>query len=103
MYINISISNIGRSNPLRHQRNNGNIAKLEDVRKEIDNLISKSKKEYYQVAKLLNNETFSDRKKVPTIPPLFFNDTFVTDFQEKANIFKSFFFLFFLFLQSNVH
>ena len=81
MYINISISNIGRSNPLRHQRNNGNIAKLEDTRNEIDNIISKSKKEYYQVAKLFNNKTFSDRKKVPTIPPLFFNSTFGTDFQ----------------------
>ena len=51
MYINISISNISRSNPLRHQRNNGNIAKLEILRNEIDNLTSKSEKEYYQAVK----------------------------------------------------
>ena len=51
MYINISILNISRSNPLRHQRNNGNIAKLEILRNEIDNLISKSEKEYYQAVK----------------------------------------------------
>ena len=53
MYINISISNINRSNPLRHQRNNGNIAKLEILRNEIDNLTSKSEKEYYQAVKLI--------------------------------------------------
>ena len=53
MYINIAISNISRSNPLTHQRNNGNIAKLEILRNEIDNLTSKSEKEYYQAVKLI--------------------------------------------------
>ena len=53
MYINISISNISRSNPLRHQRNNGNIAKLEILRNEIDNLTSKSETEYYQAVNLI--------------------------------------------------
>ena len=33
---------------LRHNRNNKDFAKLEDLRNDIDNLISKSKKEYYQ-------------------------------------------------------
>ena len=35
--------------------------------------------------------TFYNGKKVPIIPPLFINNKFVTDFQEKANIFNSFF------------
>ena len=30
-------------------------------------------------------------KKVPVIPALLFNGAFVTDFQQKANIFNSFF------------
>ena len=53
MYINISVSNISRSNPLRHQRNNGNIAKLEILRNEIDNLTSKSEEKYYQAVKVI--------------------------------------------------
>ena len=36
-------------------------------------------------------KTFYNGKKVPITPPLFINITFVTDFQEKANIFNSFF------------
>ena len=36
-------------------------------------------------------KTFSDRKKAPAITPLLFNGAFVTDFQEKANIFNSYF------------
>ena len=35
-------------------------------------------------------KTFSNGKKVPVIAPLLFNGAFVTDFQEKANIFNSF-------------
>ena len=33
---------------------------------------------------------FSIVKKVPIIPPLFINNKFVTNFQEKAKIFSSF-------------
>ena len=40
---------------------------------------------------MVNNETFFNGKKVPIIPPLLVNGTSVTDFQEKANIFNSFF------------
>ena len=34
---------------LRHERNHEDFAKLEDLRNEIDNLISKSMKQYYQI------------------------------------------------------
>ena len=36
-------------------------------------------------------KTFFNGKKVPIIPPFLFNGAFVTDFQEKAKIFNSFF------------
>ena len=36
-------------------------------------------------------KTFFNGKKVPVIPPLLFNGAFVTDFEEKAKIFNSFF------------
>ena len=94
---------------LRHKRNNEVSAKLEYLCNEIDNLISKSKKEYYQkINRKLNDsltssktycstiKTFFNGKSVPVILPLLSNDAFVTDFQEKANISISF-------LQSNVH
>ena len=87
---------------LKHKRNNEDFAKLEHLRNETDNLISKSKKEYYQyINRKLNHpstgsktywsimKTFFNGKKVPVIPPLLFNCVFVTDFQEKANIFQS--------------
>ena len=77
--------------------------KLDYLHNEIDNLISKSKKEYYQninrkLIDLLTSsktywslmKTFFNSKKVPVIP-LLFNGAFVTDFQEKAKIFNSFF------------
>ena len=35
-------------------------------------------------------KTFFNGKKVPAIPPLLFDGAFVTDFQEKANIFNFF-------------
>ena len=89
---------------LRHKRNNEDLAKLEHLRNEIDNLISKSKKEYYQDNnRRLNDpltssktywsimETFFNGKEVPVIPLLLFNGALVTDFQEKANIFNSVF------------
>ena len=88
---------------LRHKRNNKDFAKLGHLRNEIGNLISKSKKEYYQdinrkLNDLLTNsktywsimKTFFNGMKVPVTPSLF-NGTFVTDFQGKANIFNSFF------------
>ena len=89
---------------LRHQRNNEDFAKIQDLCNETDNLIPKYKKEYYQIINRKLNypstgsktywsimKTFFNGKKVPTIPPLLFNDAFITDFQEKANIFNYFF------------
>ena len=90
---------------LRHKRNKEDFAKVEHLRNEIENLISKSKKEeYYQnINRKLNDpltssktywsimKTFFNGKKVPVIPPLLFSGAFVTYFQEKTNIFNSFF------------
>ena len=91
---------------LRNQRSNEDFAKLEYLRNEIDNLISKSKKEYYQnINRKLNDLSTSSKtywsimkmvnffngKKVPVIPLLLLNGACVTNFQEKANILNSFF------------
>ena len=89
---------------LRHQRNNKDFAKPEDLRNEIDNQISKSKKEHYQNSNRQLNDlltssktywsimkTFFNGKKAPAIPPFFFKGGFFFDFQEKANTFNSFF------------
>ena len=83
---------------LSHKRNSKDFAKLEDLRNEINNIISKFKKEYYQnINRKLSDlstsrktywsimKTFFNGKKVPAIPPLLFNGAFVTDSQEKAN------------------
>ena len=77
---------------------------LESLITEINELISSTKKLYYEnLAKKLNNpmlqaktywsilKTFYNEKKIPIIPPLLVNDNFVTDIQEKANIFNKFF------------
>ena len=89
---------------MKHQTQISSHLKVEDLRIEISNLITKSKEKYYQRinAKLndpsLSNKTywsilktFYNGKKVPIIPPLFINNKLVTDFQEKTNVFKSFF------------
>ena len=81
---------------LRHKSNNEDFVKLEYLRNEIDNLLSKSSKEYYQnINRKLNDlstrsktywsimKTFFNAKKVPVIPPFLFNGPFVTGFQEK--------------------
>ena len=89
---------------LRHKKNNEDFAKLEDLCNETDNLVYKSKKEYYQNinTKLKDPltssntywsimKTFLNGKKFSVITPLLFNRAFVNDFQEKANIFNSLF------------
>ena len=48
--------------------------------------LSSTSKTYWSIMK-----TFFIGKEVLTIPPLLFNSTFVTDFQEKANILNSLF------------
>ena len=87
-----------------HQTQITSFLKVEDLRIEISNLITKSKEKYYQrINAKLNDPSLSDKtywailktfyndKKVPMIRPLFINNKFGTDFEEKANFFKSFF------------
>ena len=71
---------------------------------EVSRLIGKSKDEYYyRLGKRLNDpsisaksywtilKTFYNKRKIPLIPPLLVNNSFVTDFKEKANLFNEFF------------
>ena len=84
---------------LRHKRNNKHFAKLEHLRNETDNLIYKSKTEYYQnINRKLNDplkssetywsimKTFFNGKKVPIIPPLLFNVRLSLIFKKKQKL-----------------
>ena len=83
---------------MRHQRNNEDFPKVEDFCNEIENLVSKSKKELYQninrkpkdpsksVKIAVQRENVFNGNEAPTITPLHFNSSFVTDFWEKAII-----------------
>ena len=88
---------------MKYQTQISSHLKAEDLRIEISNLITDSKEKYYQHINaklndpLLSNKTywsilktFYNGIKVPIILPLFINK-FVTDFQEKANVFNLFF------------
>ena len=68
---------------------------------EVSQLIEKSQDEYYyRLGKRLNDpstsaksywtilKTFYNKRKIPLIPPLLVNNSFVTDFKEKANLFN---------------
>ena len=74
---------------------------IESPVNELNDLISQTKTLYYEnLAKKLNNpllqaktywsilKTFYNDKKIPLIPPLLMDDTFITDTQAKANIFN---------------
>ena len=71
---------------------------------EVSQLIEKSKDEYYyRLGKRLNDpntsaksywtilKTFYNKRKIPLIPLPLINNSFVTDFKEKANLFNEFF------------
>ena len=71
---------------------------------EVSHLIEKSKDEYYyRLGKRLNDpntsaksywtilKTFYNKRKIPLIPLPLVNNSFVTDFKEKANLFNEFF------------
>ena len=71
---------------------------------EVSQLIEKSRDEYYyQLRKPLNDpnksaksywtilKTFYNKRKISLISPLLANDSFVTYFKEKANLFNEFF------------
>ena len=77
---------------------------IESLVNELNDLISQTKTLYYEnLAKKLNNpllqaktywsilKTFYNDKRIPLIPPLLIDDTFITDTQAKANIFNNFF------------
>ena len=68
---------------------------------EVSQLIEKNKDEYYyRLGKQLNDpsssaksywttlKTFYNERKIPLIPPLLVNNSFATDFKEKANLFN---------------
>ena len=50
------------------------------------NTIQKSTKAYWALLKF-----FLNNRKIPVIPPLFYENKFITDFKEKAELFNSFF------------
>ena len=71
---------------------------------EVSQLTEKSKDVYfYQLGKRLNDHStsaklywailnsFCNKRKIPLIPPLLVNNSFVTDVKEKANLFNEFF------------
>ena len=71
---------------------------------EVSQLIEKSKDEYYYwFRKRLNDpnssakfyrtilKTFYNKRKIPLIPELLVNNSFVNDFKGKANLFNDFF------------
>ena len=66
---------------------------------EVSQLIEKSKDEYYyRLGKRLNDPSTSaksywtyNKRKIPLTPLLLVNNTFVTDFKEKANLFNELF------------
>ena len=77
---------------------------IESLVNELNDLISQTKTLYYEnLAKKLNNpllhaktywsilKTFYNDKKIPLIPPLLIDGTFITDTQAKANIFNNFY------------
>ena len=78
---------------MSHQTQIRSFLKVEDLRNEISNPITKSKEIYYQrINEKLNDPSLSNKtywsilktlyncKKLPIIPPLFFSNKFVTDF-----------------------
>ena len=71
---------------------------------EVSQLIEKSKEDHhYRLGKRLNDpntssklhwtilKTFYNKRKIPLIPQLLVNNSFLTDFREKANLFNELF------------
>ena len=90
-----------------HTTNENSTDEKEAIKAIQNNLIStieNAKSEYYSKLsmKLSNSEasskvhwsiseSFVNDKKIPTIPPLYHNGNFITDFRQKAEFFNSFF------------
>ena len=80
-----------------------NEANLKETSSFVSDLIADTKSSYFQhLGKRLNDpltrpktywsilKKLLNKAKIPSVPPLLVNDTFVTDFREKAGIFNVF-------------
>ena len=89
---------------LQNGKNQNDYILLQNANHQLSELLKESEKKYYHclIAKLNNPSTsskaywsilkaFVNGKKIPSIPPLFINGKFVTNFLSKANIFNTFF------------
>ena len=81
------------------------LKKLQFLQNKLNDLINTVKRQYYtQISMKLMDPTtgantywsilkrYLNDEKIPCIPPLFHDNTFITDFKEKAEPFNSFFF-----------
>ena len=77
---------------------------VEETKKDYKDIVSSSKEAYFhKLGKKLNDSSlipktywsilnnFLGKRKIPQIPPIIFNGTFVTDFKEKAMLVNDFF------------
>ena len=84
--------------------NSASVRHLEQMQESLRRNIETSKQKYYSKfsSKLTNKNTnpkcywsvlkgFLNNKKIPCIPPLIYNNQFITDFKEKSELFNSFF------------
>ena len=84
--------------------NSASVRHLEQMQESLRRNIDTSKQKYYSKlsSKLTNKNTnpkcywsilksFLNNKKIPCIPPLIYNNQFITDFKEKSELFDSFF------------
>ena len=89
---------------MKNHNRHRDFLELQRVTSEVADLIIAKKDEYYnRLSKKLNDpntstktywsilKTFYNGKKIPVIPPLFIEDTFISNFKSKANHFNKFF------------
>ena len=92
-------------NYLKNNKSNLSFETFQSFRSQLSSLIASLKKKYYsKVAKRLLDysastktywsilKTFLNNKKIPVLPPIFYDNRFITDFKQKAEIFNSQFF-----------
>ena len=84
--------------------NRSNLERFSSLQNKLSNLIETSKQKYFsKIAKKLSDPSISSKtywsilksfltgKQVPFIPPIFHENSFNTDFREKAELFNSLF------------
>ena len=92
-------------NYLKNNKSNLSFETFQSFRGQLSSLIASLKNKYYsKLAKRLLDysastktywsilKTFLNNKKIPVIPPIFYDNRFITDFKQKAEIFNSHFF-----------